>query len=78
MEFAMPASFWNSVWISEGAVLMSTSDPDSNGLITKAFRLKFGDVDRVGFAGRAAAGVGTASDINMTTFNGCSDCNDKS
>ena len=73
-DFSQPQTFWDGIWISEGAILMSTTGPDSDGLITKKFNLKSGEgyMDRVAFFVRGTHGVGAADVAPATAY--CSGC----
>ena len=49
LKIGKSQEFWNRVVLNEGAVLISTSEPDSNGIVNKMFNLKAGpgNMDRI-------------------------------
>ena len=57
IPFTFPQTFWNNIWINEGAIIIETTG--SGDAITKKFRLKTGtgQMDRVAFYVTSKAGV---------------------
>ena len=74
----LPDGLVNKAWVSEGAVLMKTGEPDEAGKVKYDFRFKFGTSgDRIAFAIPASANLGVTTDDFSGAMARCNgNCND--
>ena len=80
IPFTFPQTFWDNIWINEGAIIMETTG--SGDAVTKKFKIKTGagQMDRVAFYVTSKAGVtlDAFKQPNEKAYNCWDDCKDDS